>query len=80
MMPNPVGDDAIGYACFSCFSQVSFQTCTECSYGQSISHRWVGAFACGKCGAKVEIPRRRTYGTSTRARLVQGYGHMYPRV
>jgi hypothetical protein len=80
MMPNPVGDEAITYRCFACFSEVVFQTCQTCGYHQSIPARWESAFACGKCGEKVAIPRRRMYSTSTKAARVQGYGHLYPAV
>jgi hypothetical protein len=80
MMPNPVGDEAIAYRCFACFSEVVFETCRACGYQQSIPARWVAAFACGKCGEKVGIPYRRLYSTSTKARWVQGYGYLYPRV
>jgi hypothetical protein len=79
MMPNPVADDAVHYACFSCFSRIVFDACPECGFHQAIPARWQSAFTCGKCGERVEIPRTRLYSTSTKARAVQGYGYVYPR-
>ena len=67
MMPNPVGDDAVKYACFDCFAEIIFETCPGCGYQQAVPSRWQGAFACGHCSQRVEIPR-------------QGYGYMYPRM
>lgn len=80
MMPNPVADDAVKSTCFSCFAEVVFETCQECGFHQSIPKRWQTAFTCGKCGARVPIPRSRMYSTSTKAMAVQGYGYTYPRV
>jgi hypothetical protein len=79
MMPNPVGDDVVKYSCFSCFAEIVFERCPECRFDQSIPARWETAFTCGKCAAKVDIPRTRLYSTSTKARGVQGYGYSYPR-
>jgi ribosomal protein S27E len=79
MMPNHVSDDAITYRCFSCFGEIVFATCTECSYEQSIPRRWQVAFTCGRCEKMVSIPRRRTYSGSTKALAVQGYGYTYPK-
>jgi hypothetical protein len=80
MMPNPVPDDAANYRCFTCFAQVVFQHCPECTFSQAIPARWEKAFTCGKCGGKVDIPRRRSYAISAKAREVQGYGYTYPRM
>ena len=80
MMPNPVGDDAIGYRCFACFIDIVFETCKACGHQQSIPARWEREFACGKCEERVELPRRRMYGSSTKAARVTGYGYSYPRV
>ncbi len=80
MMPNPVGDDAITYACFACFAEIIFETCPGCGYQQAVPSRWQGAFACGHCSGRVEIPRQRFFATSTKARQVEGYGYMYPRM
>jgi hypothetical protein len=78
-MPNAVGDDAVSYHCMSCFAEIIFENCAECSYKQSIPARWHTAFTCGKCGARCELPRRRMYSSSTKARGVEGYGYTYPR-
>lgn len=78
-MPNSVADDAIKYLCLSCFAQIVFQSCPECSFEQAIPSRWQTAFTCGKCGVRVEIPRTRLYSSSTKAFAVKGYGHVYPK-
>ena len=80
MMPNPVADDARKYTCFTCAAEIVFETCAECGFKQSIPARWQGAFTCGHCGAKCEIPRQRFYSAGTRADGVQGYGYVYPRL
>jgi hypothetical protein len=80
MMPNPVPDDASNYRCFTCFAEIIFQRCPECRFNQAIPARWQKAFTCGKCGGMVEIPRRRSYVTSSRANQVEGYGYVYPRM
>lgn len=80
MMPNDVGDDAAQYQCYSCFAQVVFETCGDCGFRQSIPLGWQGAFTCGRCGEKCDIPRRRLYSSSTKARGVQGYGYVYPKL
>jgi predicted amidophosphoribosyltransferase len=80
MMSNSVGDDAIKYMCYSCFAEIVFETCKECGFHQSIPARWYVAFTCGRCSAKVDIPRRRSYAASTKARVVRGYGYTYPKV
>jgi hypothetical protein len=80
MMPNHVGDDAVKYQCTSCYAEVVFERCGGCGYQQSIPFRWQGAFTCGRCGARCEIPRQRLYSTSTRALRVEGYGYVYPKL
>jgi hypothetical protein len=80
MMPNPVGDDAVRYDCFTCYAEIIFEACPDCTYTQAIPSRWQRAFTCGKCGGRVEIPRTRTFSTSTKARHVQGLGYTYPRM
>lgn len=80
MLPNPVGDDSTRYACFTCYADIIFETCPACEFRQSIPSRWQRAFTCGKCGGRVEIPRRRTYTMATKARHVEGYGYTYPRM
>jgi ribosomal protein S27E len=77
---NAVGDDAVKYMCYSCYAEIVFETCTGCGYQQSIASRWQLAYTCGRCGQKGDLPRRRLYSTSTKARSVQGYGYTYPRV
>ena len=78
-MPNPVGDDAVKYACFTCYAEIVFEACPSCAYKQAIPTRWQRAFTCGACGGRVEIPRQRFFATSTRANQVEGYGYTYPR-
>ena len=79
MMPNPVADEAWKYACFSCFAEIVFQSCPECGFQQAIPSRWQNAFTCGKCEAKVDIPRTRLYSSATKAVAVKGYGYVYPK-
>lgn len=80
MMPNSVGDDAIKYACMSCYAEIVFETCHACAFKQSIPSRWMTAYTCGYCEAKNELPRRRMYSTSTKAIGVRGYGYVYPKM
>ena len=80
MVPNPVADDAVKFRCASCAAEIVFERCSECSYDQSIPERWHGAFTCGRCLAKVDIPRTRLYSTSAKAARVQGYGYIYPKL
>jgi len=78
--PNPVADDSSKYMCFTCFAEIIFESCPECDFKQAIPKRWQRAFTCGECGGRVEIPRTRTFTTSTRAVHVQGYGYTWPRM
>jgi hypothetical protein len=78
-MPSPVEDSAISYRCFSCASEIIFCKCHRCEYDQAIPSRWFGAFTCGRCDTKVDIPRQRLYSTSVKAQFVRGYGYTYPR-
>ena len=80
MMPNSVGDDAIKYACMSCYAEIVFETCKTCDFRQSIPSRWMVAYTCGYCDAKNDLPRRRMYSTSTKALGVRGYGYVYPKL
>ena len=80
MMPSPVGDDAVKYACMSCFAEIVFETCADCGFKQSIPSRWQSAYTCGRCGARCVLPRRRLYSTSTKALGVEGYGYVYPKL
>jgi hypothetical protein len=80
MMPNSVGDDAVKYACMSCYAEIVFETCGACNFKQSIPSRWMTAYTCGYCEAKNELPRRRMYSTSTKALGVRGYGYVYPKM
>jgi hypothetical protein len=73
MMQTPVGDDAIKFLCQGCWTEIVFDTCAGCGFRQSIPGRWRGSFTCGRCGAKCDIPHRRSYGTSTKAFGVEGY-------
>ena len=79
LTPAPVAEDAAKYTCFTCFSEIVFESCPECRFHQSISSRWLRAFTCGRCGGKVAIPHRRSYATSAKAREIQGHGHTYPK-
>ncbi len=80
MMPNHVGDDAIKYLCLSCYAEIVFETCGDCTYKQSIPKRWQAAYTCGRCGARCNIPRQRFFSSSTKAKGVQGYGYVYPKL
>jgi len=44
-----------------------------------VNKRWT-AFTCGKCEAKVDLPRRWGYAVADRAREVQGTGHPWPKL
>jgi hypothetical protein len=79
MMPNHVGDTAAKYMCFSCYSEIIFETCADCGFEQSIPSRWQRAFTCGRCETRCEIPRTRVYSTATKAARVGGYGYVYPK-
>jgi hypothetical protein len=78
-MPNPVGDDAVSYSCFSCFARVGFVDCPICGFVQSVALRWSRAFTCGECGEEVQMPMHRTYEVSPKAVAVAGYGYTSPR-
>ena len=78
-MSTQVSDDAIQYMCFGCFAQIIFETCPDCGFDQAIPSRWQSAFSCGKCSEKVLIPRVRLYSSSTKAKVVAGYGFTYPK-
>jgi hypothetical protein len=79
-MPNSAADDEPQFLCLSCFAHIVFYTCGGCGFRQAIPQRWQTAFTCGKCDAKVDIPRTRSYALSTKARDVQGYGYQYPKM
>ncbi len=80
MVPQSVADDSIKYQCLSCFSEIVFEACTECGYRQSIAARWQTAFSCGRCEQRMPISRTRSYGSSTRAKDVEGTGYTYPKL
>ena len=61
-MPSPVEDGAISYRCFSCAAEIIFEACHQCEYPQAIPSRWFGAFTCGHCESKVDIPRLQHVG------------------
>ncbi len=75
-----VDDEAIEYRCISCAAGVVFEPCPTCGYTQTIASRWQTAFTCGKCGRRVEIPRTRTFGASSKAKAVRGYGDSFPKL
>ena len=79
LTPQLVADDSIAYRCFTCYGEIAFYPCPECGHAQTVNKKWV-AFSCGKCDAKVDIPRTRSYALSTKARDVQGYGYQYPKM
>ena len=79
MMPNPVGDDAVKYACFSCFAQIIFETCPDCSYPAGDPVAMAAGVHLRSLLAAGEIPRERFFATSTKAREVEGLGYTYPR-
>jgi ribosomal protein S27E len=78
-VPQQVSDDAARYQCFGCYSDIVFETCTECGFVQAIPSRAEKAFTCGHCEQKVDLPFTREFSTTTKAKNVQGYGFTYPR-
>ena len=80
MMPNPVGDDAVKYACFTCFAEIIFETCPGVRVPAGGPLSVARRLRCGHCSQRVEIPRQRFFATSTRAKQVEGFGYMYPRM
>lgn len=78
MSPQLVGDEADSYQCFTCDGEIRFFECTKCGFKQTVNKRWT-AFTCANCEAKVDLPRRWSYSSSTKARHVEGTAHPWPR-
>ena len=78
LTPQLVGDESIGYQCFTCAAENVFFACTECGYRQTVSKGWT-AFTCAKCEKKVDLPRRWGYAVGARAVMVQGHGQPWPK-
>ncbi|MGH2634836.1 MAG: hypothetical protein ACRDHU_01605 [Actinomycetota bacterium] len=79
LTPQQIDDDSPGYQCFTCYGQIRFFQCPDCTLVQTVSQTWT-AFTCGGCERKVDLPRRWGYSRSARAVLVQGTGKSYPRL
>ena len=79
LTPQLVDDDAITYRCFTCYAEVGFFACSECGLTQTVNKRWK-AFTCGRCEAKVDLPRRWSYGSAARAFRVRGSGQGWPKM
>ncbi len=78
LTPQLVGDDVIGYQCFTCYAEIRFFTCPECGLTQTVSKRWK-AFTCGQCGSKLELPHRWSYANAAKAAGVRGAGQSWPK-
>lgn len=79
LTPQLVGDDVGGYQCYTCYGEIRFFACPECGFRQTVSKKWT-AFACGRCEAKVELPRRWGYSVTATAREIQGAGGSWPKL
>jgi hypothetical protein len=78
-VPQLVPDEADAYTCFTCYANIRFYRCPNCTYQQSIVKRW-SSFACGRCERKVDPDPRPRYSTALRARDSSGVGYMYPKL
>jgi hypothetical protein len=77
--PQLIADESPGYQCYTCYGEIRFFACPNCSLVQTVSKRWT-VFICGGCEQKVDLPRRWGYTPSGRAVLVRGTGHPYPKL
>jgi hypothetical protein len=78
MTPQLMSDEADHYQCYTCYAEIRFSTCPTCGLKQTVNVKWT-AFTCSQCESKVDLPRRWSYATSTKAREVQGAAHPWPR-
>lgn len=79
LTPQLIADEAAEYRCFTCYAEVRFFECPNCSLVQSVSKRWT-AFTCGKCDRKVDLPFRWGYADAAKAMGARGTGHPYPKL
>ena len=77
LTPQLVADDVISYRCFTCHGDIGFYPCPECGFSQTVNRKW-SAFLCGRCDAKVDLPRRWSYGSASKAYQVRGTGKSWP--
>jgi hypothetical protein len=79
LTPQLIADEAAEYRCFTCYAEVRFFACPNCSLVQTVSKRW-SAFTCGKCERKVDLPFRWGYADAAKAMAARGTGHPYPKL
>ncbi|MGZ8513212.1 MAG: hypothetical protein ACXWWL_07215 [Candidatus Limnocylindria bacterium] len=79
LTPQLVADDAAGYQCFTCYAEVMFFSCPECSLVQTVSKKWA-RFICANCDAVLQLPRRWGYSSDAKAYLVKATGHSWPKL
>ena len=77
LTPQLVADDVISYQCFTCYGEIGFFPCPVCGTPQTVSKKW-SAFQCGKCGSHVELPRRWSYASASKAMFVRVTGKSWP--
>jgi hypothetical protein len=78
MTPQLTSDDVDHYQCYTCYAEIRFSTCPNCGVKQTVNVKWT-AFTCSGCESKVDLPRRWSYATSTKARDVRAAAHPWPR-
>ncbi|HEX2426171.1 MAG TPA: hypothetical protein VHM47_09845 [Actinomycetota bacterium] len=78
MTPQLTSDDADHYQCYTCYAEIRFFTCPSCGVKQTVNQKWA-AFTCSGCESKIDLPRRWSYATSTKAREVQAAAYPWPR-
>jgi hypothetical protein len=78
LTPQMVADENDSYTCLTCSCDVRFFECPRCGLRQTVNKQW-SAFTCSDCEAKVDLPRRWAYSTSTKAGRVEGVGQPWPK-
>lgn len=79
LAPQQVGDQERAYQCYTCYVEVAFFECPECHFLQTVSKRWT-ACTCGRCEAKVELPRRWGFVAGATAERVEGWAQTWPKL
>ena len=79
LTPQLIADDAAEYRCFTCYGEIRFFQCPECSTVQTVNKRWK-SFTCGTCDRKVDLPLRWGYSNAATALRVSTTGQPYPRL
>lgn len=79
LAPQLVADEVSGYQCFTCYADVVFYACPECSLVQTVSKRWA-KFICSNCEAVLDLPRRWGYAAGATALFVKGTGTSWPKL